>query len=513
MNPNLTTRRNFLAGSLSTGAALPLAHLSWVLKLPPVRAEDLKPLTGLQNSGQRVSELVQLIESVERKNLIEAVASRIVSGTSYRDLLAALMLAAVRNVQPHPSVGFKFHAVLVVHSAHLATVSGPDSERWLPFFWALDYFKGRQEEEQRVSGWTMKPLSESRIPSPSKAKEQFIAAMDRWDVEAAECAAAGLARGLGGNEVFELFFRYAARDYRSIGHKVIYVANSWRTLQLIGWQHAEPILRSLTAALLNHHGEPNPSESDLDVDRPWRENQPRAASLRQNWLEGSFDPQAVGTLIETIRESSPTEASEAAAKLIEGGQSPQSVWDAVFLGAGELLMQQPASIIGLHAMTTANAMRQAFIHCADDGIRRRLTLQACSFLPMFRKSAEGRGKVRKRTLTQLIPDQADGTADPKTLQDILRNISRNRDQAAGLTLGWRANGGSAEAIIDATRRLVFLKGNDAHDYKFSSAVLEDYYQVSPDLRDRFLALSIYNLIGSESPDNAIVKRIRNALPG
>ncbi|HZZ27241.1 MAG TPA: hypothetical protein VFE46_04470 [Pirellulales bacterium] len=37
----------------------------------------------------------------------------------------------------------------------------------------------------------------------------------------------------------------------------------------------------------------------------------------------------------------------------------------------------------------------------------------------------------------------------------------------------------AVPFIDAARLLVFLKGNNAHDYKFSSAVLEDYYHVSP----------------------------------
>ena len=54
------------------------------------------------------------------------------------------------------------------------------------------------------------------------------------------------------NEIYELFVRYGARDFRDIGHKAIYVANSWRTLHCIGWQHAEPVLRSLAYALLQH---------------------------------------------------------------------------------------------------------------------------------------------------------------------------------------------------------------------------------------------------------------------
>jgi hypothetical protein len=59
--------------------------------------------------------------------------------------------------------------------------------------------------------------------------------------------------------------------------------------------------------------------------------------------------------------------------------------------------------------------------------------------------------------------------------------------------------------------LIFLKGNNAHDYKFSTAVLEDYYHVSPAWRNRFLASSVYNLRGSAGSDNALVQRTRAAL--
>ena len=49
--------------------------------------------------------------------------------------------------------------------------------------------------------------------------------------------------------------------------------------------------------------------------------------------------------------------------------------------------------------------------------------------------------------------------------------------------------GDAKPFIDAAQRLIFLKGTDSHDYKFSSAVLEDYLPSVPELRDRFLAAS------------------------
>jgi len=59
---------------------------------------------------------------------------------------------------------------------------------------------------------------------------------------------AAWARTGGANEIYEAFWRYGARDFRDIGHKAIFVANSYRTLQTIGWRHAEPILRSRPAS-------------------------------------------------------------------------------------------------------------------------------------------------------------------------------------------------------------------------------------------------------------------------
>lgn len=63
----------------------------------------------------------------------------------------------------------------------------------------------------------------------------------------------------------------------------------------------------------------------------------------------------------------------------------------------------------------------------------------------------------------------------------------------------------------AARRLIFLKGNNAHDYKFSAAVLEDYERLSPPWRDRLLAAGAFYFRGSGGADNDLVKRTRAAL--
>src|SRR5690606_35934038 len=108
-------------------------------------------------------------------------------------------------------------------------------------------------------------------------------ALDNWDEAKADAAVAGMARTAGAGETFEILFRYGCRDFRSIGHKAIYVANAYRTLATIGWQHAEPVLRSLAYALLNHEGGGNPAKEDLAADRPGRRNAERLSSLKADW--------------------------------------------------------------------------------------------------------------------------------------------------------------------------------------------------------------------------------------
>ncbi|MCA9159640.1 MAG: hypothetical protein KDA72_14995, partial [Planctomycetales bacterium] len=66
-------------------------------------------------------------------------------------------------------------------------------------------------------------------------------------------------------------------------------------------------------------------------------------------------------------------------------------------------------------------------------------------------------------------------------------------------------------IVDHARRLVFLKGDDSHDYKFSSAALEDYRGMSPKWRNRFLAASMVQLCSPHQPTRPLVQRIVGAL--
>jgi hypothetical protein len=496
-------RRSFL-----TASALGAGSLAFLDGLPVVSADDAKPDPNLVRLDSDIEPLVRLLEDTPRDDLLDQVALRIKKGVPYRDVLAALLLAGVRNVQPRPSVGFKFHAVLVVNSAHLAALAGPDRERWLPIFWSIDNFKSAQAQNAKEGGWRMKPVDEMKLPPAHKAFEAFTRAMDSWDVEGADAAVAALARSASANFLFDVFARYGCRDFRDIGHKAIFVANAFRTLHTIGWQHAEPVLRSLAYALLHHEGD-NPAKRDSEPDRPGRRNAELARKFKSEWQSGKTSPEASGEILAAVRTGSDAELSDKVVSLLNGGVSPRSVWDGLFVAAGEMLMRQPG-IVGLHTLTTLNALHYTYETTAgDDHARKLQLLQAAAFLPLFREAMKARGKVGAEKIDELHPAEQD---ENPSVENVYTTLTKDRMAAARLAMSvQKQQPDGARKLIDAGRLLIFLKGTDSHDYKFSSAVMEDAAFIAPAWRDRFLAASLFWLKGSGAPDSALVKRTRAAL--
>jgi hypothetical protein len=494
-------RRDFLRSIALTSAWAGIGPWSLFKSLPSVSAAEAAVDPKMVRLRPEIEPLVRLLEETPRSRLLEEIGTRVRHGLSYREVLTALLLAGVRNIQPRP-VGFKFHAVLVVNSAHLASLSSPDADRWLPIFWALNQFKISQEQDSQQGNWTMGAIDEKSMPPSHLAEGAFRKAMDNWDEAAADVAVASLARSSGASQWLDLFCYYGARDFRSIGHKAIFVANSWRTLECIGWQHAEPVLRSLAYALLARD-EQNPATHDLPPDRPGRRNLEWARQLRPN--DAAIESWSPAELLQVLREGSEEDAAKAACDAAAKGVPAPAIWDAMHEGAGELMMRAPG-IVSLHAVTTTNALHHLWQMAANPQVRWFLLLQNASFLPLFR----GKPSAKGERIDTFEPEPLKQTG-PEALEEIFAEISRDRMRAARKTLAYLDGTGSATEFMQQARRLIFLKGRDSHDYKFSSAALEDYFLVSPQWRNRFLASSVFRLRGSGEEDNDLVQRIRAAV--
>ncbi|HWG46253.1 MAG TPA: hypothetical protein VN688_26060 [Gemmataceae bacterium] len=502
-------RRRFVTRSLTAGTVAALGDFSFLNGLPAPAAED-KAARKLVPLSSEIEPLVRLIEDTQRDKLLEKIAAEIHTGASYEQLLSAVFLAGVRGIQPRP-VGFKFHAVLVINSAHLASLRAPDKERWLPLFWAIDNFKSSQATNKKEGDWRMSPVEESKLPAPHRAKQRFIEAMDDWDEEGADRAITALARTASADEVYELFWRYGCRDFRDICHKAIYSANSWRTLQAIGWRHAEPVVRSLAYALLDRGRDGNPAENDFAVDRPFRDNHKRLAEIGPLWKQRRrVSAEAAADLLATLRTANPSEGSGKVVELLKKGIHPDSIWDGLFLTAGELIMRQPG-IIGIHCVTSTNALHYGYQTSASDETRRLLMLQAAAFLPMFRQAMTGRGKLADVKIDKL--EKAEVKGDPQAaIEEIFADVSKDKMLAARKTLALMDGEKQRfPTVVTAAERLIFTKGRDSHDYKFSSAALEDYYHVTAPWRARYAASSMFNLKGTGDADNNLIRRTQAAL--
>src|SRR5208283_1504548 len=137
---------------------------------------------------------------------------------------------------------------------------------------------------------------------------------------------------------------------------------------------------------------------------------------------------------------------------------------------------------------------------------------AAAFLPMFHKAMLGRGKVRDDIRIDSLEPAEIKAEGPAAIEEVLAEVSKDRMTAARKTLALLENKSiEPQALLTAARRLIFSKGVDAHDYKFSSAALEDFYHATPEWRNRFLATSMFNLKGTQDKDNNLVKRTRAAL--
>jgi hypothetical protein len=499
-------RRRFVTTSASAGALACLADFAFLDTLPtPAAAPTQRRMVGLEPD---VEPLVRLIEDTPRQDLLGKIAAEVRKGTSYEELLTAVFLAGVRGIQPRP-VGFKFHAVLVIHSAHQAALAASDRDRWLPLFWSIDNFKASQARNKTEGDWRMGPVDEAKLPPAHQAKARFVEAMDNWDVEGADRAIAAFSRCAGLGEIFEVFLRYGARDFRDIGHKAIYVANGFRTLATISPAHREPVLRSLAYALLDHEGT-NPARRDAEQDRPGRDNLKRLRDLADVKPGGKHDTEATVELLGCLRTGTPADAAAKAAELLKKGIHPDSLWDSVFLGAGELLMRQPG-IGGLHCVTSANALHHGYVASRDEDTRRFLLLQGEAFMPMFRKFMGGRGKLADLRIDKL--EKAEVKADVnEAVADVFADVGKAPMMAARKTMALLdEQSGSVRPLMAAARRLIYAKGRDSHDYKFSSAALEDYFNVTSPYRSRFAAASVFWLKGSGERDNELIQRTRQAL--
>lgn len=490
---HLPSRRTFLRTAAAAGTALGAGEWATLLPLSPTRADEIKVTPDLVRFGPELEPVVRLIEETPREKCPPMMIEQLKKGLPYRHFLAALFLANLRTLG-------MAHPLAVLHSTNQLTLDAPVAERLLPTFYALDSFKFHQTRQRAAPN--LKPLG-GDLPAADQAEAELHAAMKAFDHDKAERAVVALVRTQGAQRVGEALFPYGARDWHFIGHLPIWLASAWRTLQTIGWQHAEQALRVTVRSLIGGDREFRNQPYPANRERV----QQAVGKLPGDWARAEANAGFTRELVALLRDKKTEPACQlVAAQLAEGKVRAGAVWDAVHLAAGEIILNRPADGAGsLHSNTSTNALRYFFETSADPATRLLALLQAVGFICLFSSGRPARDLLKFEE--PQIADTPEAAAD-----DILAVRSAKPEEAARQAFAFAKRFPHAPELRRAAGRLLPTKSNwDPHHLKFPVAMFENCGWVSAEWRPHLWAATAMAFKGSDLPDMPVMHQVREAL--
>ena len=499
------SRRTFLSAIPVTLAPLGLASHQTLL------GSELLPGAGRTN--RELESLIELLIETPPDRRVAVLGEELRQGLSYRSLLTAVYLAAVRVESIHP--------IAMVHAANWIAASLPARDTFLPLVWLWSNIGGALDAAITKNEYVLR-RPEKHLPSASKALESFHAAMMAKDHDGAEMAALSLSRSIGGRQTMELLWEYVVRDSDDLGHKVIQFSNSWRTLDAIGWEFAENPLRFLVVY----------SAREATGDTTYAAMRERAVqvlpTLPPDWTASIADEKATLELYEEIRAARTAQSVDLACQQLSSGTiKAGSIWDAIHLAAMEVSARFDTreGIRGwpVHAVTSTNALRYSFRTVLESRTRLLVLLQAiCWVSDKMTGLALKRGRLRDLRITRLDPvdvpsDSADAAAQifdllPDKSDARVDKLHRDKDDLASrsaLSLVQSASGRHNFAAVATTH--LNAKANNSHDYKYTAAAFEDVSSISERWRPAFLAATVNVLHGPASADTPVFKQAREVL--
>ena len=294
-----SNRRQFLSTAAAAGAFAGLSQLEFLGKLPRVSAEEAKPDPKIVRLSDDIEPLVRVLEETPREKLLEEVAAPHSPGDDLSrgrrgaaaGRRAERAAAAQRGLQVSCGAGGELGPP-GEHSARPTSTAGcrsfgpsTSSSRARPLTSARGTGRCRRSTRPACRRRTRPgPCSPRRWTTGTKRRPMWRS--PPWPAP----------RGRTSCSIC-LPATAAAISARSVTRRFMSPTPGGR-LNCVGWQYAEPVLRSLAYALLNHERQTDPHQNDYEADRPGRENLARAKKLREDWQARQDrrrrDPRAAG---------------------------------------------------------------------------------------------------------------------------------------------------------------------------------------------------------------------------
>jgi hypothetical protein len=504
-------RRRFLTAT-ATAAVPAFTDLNFLAPLSRLVAADttIAPQTIERNAD--IIRLVRLIRETPREKCVSVFVAQLRDGLSYQQFLAGLFLASLEHGDPHQ--------VAQVYSAHRTSSEVRMEERLLPLFWVLDRIALGFEQEP---GRTVKQLS--GLPLTESDLENAVRrAIKQRDPAQAERTVVMLGRSRGPRTALNVLWEFCSRRASgTLGHDPIMLANTWRTLDALGWQHAEPVLQYLAAAFAR-----NESDASFEPNREFVER--TLPKLPGNWNIGKADRGATLDLFGILRDGNWNDACKLiCSSLISGKLNARATWDAVHLVAADLLVRyktggSPIGGVLVHAVTATDALRFGFDCTGNNDARLLMLLQAVAMLDeVFITPAKRDGELRDMNLLDLGETASESVKSIAEVFELLPHkdfllVQKSADErsasdrACTSAFSLLQQPATANQFMQVARGLMCTKASlDPHDFKYPAAAFDDAFAASPEWVPYLLASSVHALHGPQSSDSAVLLQAREAL--
>lgn len=311
--------------------------------------------------------LVSLMQETPADGLLGKLVGELKSGTDLRRLVAAGALANARTFGGEDYIGF--HTMMALSPALAMAGEMPEGKQALPVFKVLYRNTNRIQEKGGRKDEVLHAIAPEAVSEGRPQTESLREAIHRQDVNTAERRLALLAQASPADAFNELL--HAVQDYTEV-HRVVLPYRAWDLLDVTGKEHAHTLLRqSVRYCVRAESWHPaNWEEPRTLLPKILEEHKLMGRALGTREAEDQW----VDKFSQTLFESTPQQAAQAAAAALAEGMSPDAIGEAISLAANQLVLRdhgrtpsqeqagkRTGSVhgdsIGVHACDSANAWR------------------------------------------------------------------------------------------------------------------------------------------------------------
>lgn len=368
MKTTQPARRKFL-GRVGQGMLVAAVGpaLAEALGVSTAHAADETPQPNPLHFGD-LEPLVAAMQETPLEKLQPMLVDRLKSGESnFAQLIQAGALANARSFGGEDYVGF--HTVMAMKPAFVMARQLPEDRKALAILKVLHRNTAQIHKTGGRDAEKLKKVEPAELSPELPTAELLKKAVSAGDWDEAEKIFAAIAQS--GPEAAWNDLLHTVEDGADV-HRIVLAHRSWDTLDLIGPEHAETMLRQSLRYCLkaekwaaNHNAEmramlPRLLDENRILERPFGDRR-----AEDDWVE---------EMSQTIFNSTPEQAAGAVAEALAEGISPDSIGEAISLATNQLVLRDAGRTekqvrpgkpegsvhgdsIGVHASDSSNAWR------------------------------------------------------------------------------------------------------------------------------------------------------------